>query len=343
MEKKEINSNWKMSIETTLFFTILLSFIMNLVWYTLRDLSIFFIIFFYIGFLFEWPFCIILSFIIAIVIAIFKKTKLLIFEDKIIIRRFGFFIEIPNNSLICFHTKRNKIGYNNLQYTIRKRYIVYYNEKKEKKMLRLYDFSRSDIETFFEKWRIQQNENISPFEKSEIVYKAEREPYLFQLNPGYILNKEKSSILKNSIIELLFSCFGVLIIYLTKSDISLMPVVGLIITILSVLMFLTEPLRLYFLCQRGDTCPKNITYVGTFIIVDNHSFHLNNIIKVKMTSPRKRSTSIYPTQYFLYFEKNDGTRVRYWLGSESSFSEYSELCNFIADSLIIYSKKLKFI
>lgn len=59
-------------------------------------------------------------------------------------------------------------------------------------MLRLYDFSRSDIETFFEKWRIQQNENISPFEKSEIVYKAEREPYLFQLNPGYILNKEKN-------------------------------------------------------------------------------------------------------------------------------------------------------
>lgn len=340
---KEIKSNWKMTIETILFFTIILGIILNLSWYAFKFLSAGFIVFYYIQFLLEWPFCLITGFVLAVIIALFRKTSITMSDDIILIKRFGFLMEIPKADLIRFHTKRTQIGYDWLQYTIRRRYIVYYNEKKEEKLIRLYDFNASDIETFFEKWRIQQSEHISPLEKSEIVYEAQRDPYSFYLSPDDILSSEKRSLLKIAIIELIFSLSGILVIFLTKNEISLMPLVGLVITILSILMLLIEPVRFYLLHKRGRTCPKSITYMGTFIMVDNNRFCLNEIMEIKMTSPRKKSNSIYPTQYFLCIEPKDGKKIRYWLGSESSFHEYSELCSFVADSMITFSEKFRFI
>lgn len=342
MKKMEIKSSWKMTLETILFFTIILGFILYFSWYALRFLSAGFISFFFLQILLEWPFSLVTGFVIAVIIAFYRKTSITMLDDVILIKRFGYLMEIPKVDIIRFHTKRTQIGYNWLQYTIRRRYLVYYNEKKEEKMLRLYDFNASNIEAFIEQLRLQLSETISPLEKSEMVYEAQRDPDSFHLLPEDILNNEKRSILKIAIFELILSLIGVILILLTENDVSFLPLVGFVISFFSILLLLVEPIRLYLLHKRGKTCPRNITYIGTFIVIDHNHYRLNEITEVKMTSPRKKSNSIYPTQYFLCIELNNGTRVRYWLGSESSFSEYSELCRFVSDSMMIFAEKFKY-
>lgn len=149
MKKMEIKSSWIMTLETILFFTIILGFILYFSWYALRFLSVGFISFFFLQILLEWPFSLVTGFVIAIIIAFYRKTSITMLDDVILIKRFGYLMEIPKVDIIRFHTKRTQIGYNWLQYTIRRRYLVYYNEKKEEKMLRLYDFNASNIEAFF--------------------------------------------------------------------------------------------------------------------------------------------------------------------------------------------------
>lgn len=341
--ENEIKSNWRMTVEVILIYTLSIAIISNLSWLFLEESLLKISIIYHIYTLFTWPYCILTGFVIALVIAYCRRTILTISEGVVKIKRFGKLLVIPQRNIIRIQAKNIRVGYYWFVYTIRKKYIVFYDGNGNKKKHRLYDFNEKDIEEFFEKWRYQESQNTSLQEKAKSKYEAQQDPCVFKLKPEQIIKDEKKSIMRIAIIELMIAISGVFLILITKgSEKSLMPIVGLVISLLAIMMLLFESIRIYHVNKRGPTCPRDILYKGTLISFDDADFNINEIVKITMTSPRKKSDSIYPTHYFISFELQDMTKIKFWIGSESSFADYSKLCDFIASSMMSSPKKLNF-
>lgn len=65
------------------------------------------------------------------------------------------------------------------------------------------------------------------------------------------------------------------------------------------------------------------------------------IEKIRLTSPRKKSSSIFPVQRYIYVSANGMTK-KYWLGSEVSFRAYGSLCRSLELSMVLHPSKLRY-
>ncbi|WP_078712867.1 hypothetical protein [Anaerorhabdus furcosa] len=90
------------------------------------------------------------------------------------------------------------------------------------------------------------------------------------------------------------------------------------------------------------TCTREITYKGTFFSIDDVNFSINEMKKTMMTSPRKKSDSIYQIHYFISLELQDTKKIKFWIESKASFEDYFMLCEFFTSAIMLCPEKLNF-
>ncbi len=106
-----------------------------------------------------------------------------------------------------------------------------------------------------------------------------------------------------------------------------------------VILLFAEYLGLYVRRKIGA---EKISIDGEHLRIDGRYYSYLGIQKIRLTSPRKKSSSIFQTHRYLYILDGEGKR-KYWLGSEASFDEYDRLCKSLERAMVSYPEKLEYI
>lgn len=115
----------------------------------------------------------------------------------------------------------------------------------------------------------------------------------------------------------------------------------LFLTLLA-LMLLALLLAMYIgLARKRGICAERIVTDGEHLTIGGDYYSYAYIEKIRLTSPRKKSSSIFPVQRYIYVSANGMTK-KYWLGSEVSFRAYGSLCRSLELSMVLHPSKLRY-
>lgn len=215
----------------------------------------------------------------------------------------------------------------------------------------LYGFSEKDLEHLLTAIRNCQSDSLTEEEKTAIaeqyseeawnaLMKGTENPYEFQLPSILLISREKSSLKKIGAI-LLCAMLAVALLdahALLSEGMLTMQLLFLTVLILPVPFFLlviSVGLR-----RKRSICAEKIIIGKSYLQIHDRTYSYSYIRQLYLTSPRKKSSSIFPVQRYMYLTTLEGKR-KYWLGSEASFGEYHRLCASLEQALISSPDKLK--
>lgn len=108
--------------------------------------------------------------------------------------------------------------------------------------------------------------------------------------------------------------------------------------IVAAAFIIDSPVRIVSFCRRKAMCPSSIRISSAGLHIDNEYFPYGRIDKITLT--RERKAAILPMQHFLMIQA--GGRKKYWLGSDSSYPEYSSFCSTLQKAMVFSPNKLEY-
>lgn len=117
----------------------------------------------------------------------------------------------------------------------------------------------------------------------------------------------------------------------------------LFLTLLALMLLIFVFATYAGLSKKRKICAERIVIDGDHILVGIDYYSCSVIEKIRLTSPRKKSDSVFPVQRYMYISSEGKTR-KYWLGSEvSSRGLYGSFCVSLEQAMVLYPDKLKYI
>ncbi len=217
---------------------------------------------------------------------------------------------------------------------------------------RLYGFRERDLEKVLEAIHNAVTAHLTDEEKaaiteeyineaSEALIQGRKGNNEFSLPASSLIKKEKEYLKKSSLAAAgIIILVGIMDLYaiLVNHAFSL----KLLYLTMLALMLLALMLAAYInLSRKQSICAERIVTDGEHLTVGEDYYSYSCIKKIRMTSPRKKSGSIFPVQRYMYVSAN-GTTKKYWLGSEVSFRAYESLCRSLELSMVSNPSRLKY-
>lgn len=289
----------------------------------------------------QWPIGILTGILIAAVVVLLRRTTVLVTRDSVIIRRIGKKIQLSIND---FHEpvirRKQYLLFGVLKKITLKIYLNFFY-RNGTKAYRLFEFSEVELEQVIQSIREQCSENMPVEEKLAVQdsfnnMQEDSPSNMFSLSPEEIGQYERKTILKiGGICIILLAVMMIFILCGIDSFKVIFSVLLLCIMLGATLVLL---LRLSWKIKR---CPESIRVGGNAVWVGEKYFSYTSVSDISMTSPRKKSDSIYPVQYWMTIKEN-GEKYKYWLGSQASYGEYRHLCKIFEQALLMYPNKLRY-
>ena len=221
------------------------------------------------------------------------------------------------------------------------------------KRCRLYGFGEKDLERALEAVRKAQAEHMTDEEKAAIVkeYSDEVSEALiqgregeneFQLPASVLMKKERKYLRKISLIMVGIVC-AVAMLDVKEIFVNRTFSMKLVYMTLLAFMLLVCVIVMYAgLIIRRGLCGERIVIDGDHLKVGGDYYSYSCIETIRLTSPRKRSSSVFPVQRYMYVSAGGRTK-KYWLGSEVSFREYESLCGRLEQGMILSPAKIRYL
>ena len=323
--------------------------------------------------LFHWPKGLFWSMTVSAGILFLRHTTVEIGTEKINIRRVG--------HQECFHLsqflsssviRKTHIGSYSKFVTV-KCYLVFETPQGIQRC-RLYGFGEKDLERTLEAVKNARIRHFSAEEKTAIVteytqrasrntgslpgagglrpsmYTNEAADALihgrtgnneFLLPASELIDKEKECLRKISLITAgIVILVGIMDLY--AIFVNQILTLRLFFLTLLALMLLALLLAMYIdLARKRSICAERIVTDGEHLTIGGDYYSYAYIEKIRLTSPRKKSSSIFPVQRYIYVSANGMTK-KYWLGSEVSFRAYGGLCRSLELSMVLHPSKLRY-
>lgn len=239
-----------------------------------------------------------------------------------------------------------------LKFITVKCYLVFRGTGSLKKR-RLYGFREKDMEKLLAAVRARQARQLTAEERlaiakryseenSEAIIDGTKSVNEFGLPAALLLLKEKKLLGK---ITLIFLGIGLVVGWLDARTIIAGNPMSLnlaFITVAAIGMFLSLPVLYIRLYARSRKCAERLVIDGDGLQVNGKVYSYSAVRKIKMTSPRKTSDSIFPVQYYLYIETMEEKKT-YWLGSAVTFPSYEKMCRNLEQAMVYHPHKLRYI
>ena len=210
--------------------------------------------------------------------------------------------------------------------------------------VRLYGFGEKAFERLANDIRRMQSENLPLEEKISSETQSLYEPIVLLSADGSdgsyfvphekIIHGEKKLIGKIAAISI---AIAAVLAFIGLDGAGFKEMIALII---AACMAVSCPFLLIGCVKRAKLFPEKIEISGEHLYIGGEHFTLTGIDCAVLTSPRKKSDSIYPVQYYLKIK--DGGKVhKYWLGSSLLCENYyGELCKEMSRAFAMFPKKL---
>lgn len=300
----------------------------------------------------HWPNGLLWGMFVSGVIVCLRWTTIEIEKDRICICRVGY---RKCFDLTCFldSTLKRKMHIGSYSKYMTVKCYLLFAAQDGIKTCSLYGFGEKELERVLEAIRTAQAKNLSEEEKTAIVkeYSDEVSEALIQgresenefLLPASDLIRKEKVLLRR--ISLLVAVIAILIGIIDTHEIFVRQTFSvqlLLITMLAVILPVFMIVMYAGLGRKRRSCAERIVIDGSHLQVGRHYYSYAGIEAVRLTSPRKRSSSIFPVQRYLYICAA-GKTTKYWLGSESSFGAYESLCESLERGMVLYPDKLRYV
>lgn len=335
----KIQSNKSLMLLATLIWGVVFGCIISIAAYFV-DLFFYVPLPYYLSRLFEWPECLVLGVAIAFFYILSRRTTVAVTKEQVQIQRGLKKWQFPAASFYNTDTQKKMIGYNLFVFYYVKRYLVF-KEGSEKKKCRIYDMTEDRLLQIVQAVREQNNANMTIEEKIDIqmLLDDETERTEFVLDGNTLYGKEKKFLfftakLWAGITAVL--CLILLIGYRAGSAVQPMFV---ILLVLSACLLLALPFQILHLKKKSKTCPGRIIITSDRFCAGGQWHSYSAVLQIKLTSPEKKSSSIYPVQHYMQIVENGG-KTKYWMGSEASYGSYRQLCKCLEEAAFAYPGKV---
>lgn len=301
--------------------------------------------------LFRWPAGFFFGIIVSAGIIFSMRTVVEIEGEKIHIGRFrrreSFWLEQFISSSV---SRKDHIG-SFIKYTTVKCWLIF-DTTNEVKRCRLYGFGEQDLEAVLEAVRSRQAECLTDEEKAAIIQEYEREASEalihgeeggneYRFPSEILIKKEKKCLGRISLVTLAAAAAAAI---LDAQAILVRNTFSLQLMFLTMCVFMLVCLVIALgagLAVKKRICAERIIIEGEFLWVGGRNYSYSGIQKIRLTSPRRRSSSVFPVQRYMYVA-SEGKTEKYWLGSEVSFGCYGMFCRSLELAMVRYPDKLKY-
>lgn len=277
--------------------------------------------------------------IAAVLTALFRRTSVGIGRDYVYVKRIGVNVRCSADKSIVPKSDISSSTVEMMKITTYKCGLVL-----DGRYVRLYGFGAGTFERLANEIRLMKSENIPLEEKisaetqtlyeSKVLLSVDGFDGEYGVSRDKIISGEKKLVGKIAAIGI--ACAAVLV-FIGLDGGGFKEAAALII---AVCMVISCPFMLIGCFKRAKLFPEKIEISGEHLYIGDEHFTLASIDYAKLTSPRKKSDSIYPVQYYLKIR--DGEKLhKYWLGSSLLCQScYNDLCAEMSKAFAMYPKKL---
>ena len=338
-QEQRIQSNVSRMFIAMLIWGVVFGCVISIVAY-FTNLFLAFPIPYYLSRMFEWPECLVLGFAIAFLYVLSRRTTVTVTKEQIQIQRGFKKWQFPVASFYNTDTQKKMIGYNLFVFYYTKRYLVF-KEASEKKKYRIYDITENRLEQIVQCIREQNNANLTIEEKIDIqtLLDDETERTEFVLNGNTLYGKEKKFLFFTAKLWIgIIAVLSLILLIDYKASSTVRPMFVLLL-VLFVCMLLVLPFQILILKKKSKNCPGRIIITSDRFFVGGKSYSYSSVLQIKLTSPEKKSSSIYAVQRYMQIVESGGKK-KYWMGSDTSYGSYRQLCKCLEEATFAYPGKV---
>lgn len=297
---------------------------------------------YYLGKMLEWPSCLVLGFFIAFLYVLGRRTTVTVAGEGVQIQRGLHKWQLQAGSFYTTDTKKKMIGYHIFALYFVKRYLVFKESSKEKKY-RIFDVTGQRLEEIVQCIREENNAGLSIEEKIDIqeMLDDETERTEFVLDGQEIYRKEKKFFLSVAKLWGMAMLVFVLILMVDYAANSGVDFLMAFFAVLVACLLIALPFQILYIKKKSETCPGHIVITSDRFFVGGQSYSYASVSQIRLTSPRKKSSSIYAVQHYMWIKK-DGVRKKYWMGSDNSYGHYRQLCQCLEEAFFAYPGKIQY-
>lgn len=285
--------------------------------------------------------CVAVGITAAAVIQLFRFTRVSVLKDSVTVKRL-FSKKVYGLGSNYFHEKtESRRGFFSV-HTFYRRYLIINDIHKNISVIRLYGFTESGLLSLADNIHENQVELIDSPTKEKMIRDTWDEKMRFEIPVSEIMRLEWKSV---RFISLIFAGLmaAVTVILLLVDNSSYNTIKGFAYMLILTVCILEIPFEIFRTVKNSKRCPQYIELVGEHLMIGENHFMVPDVEKAIITSPDRKSNSIYPVQRYIII-KTDIQKYKFWLGSESSMDleTYKIICGYLRYTFIEYPSKLKF-
>lgn len=284
--------------------------------------------------------CVAVGVIAAAVIQLFRFTSVSVLKDEVLIKRLGR-KKVYGLASATFHAKTESRRGLFSVHTFYRRYLIVDFKHGNMATVRLYGFTASSLYGLAENIHENQIELIDSPSKEKMIRNTWDEKLRFEVPVSEIIRLEWKSVRFISLIFVGLMAAVTVILFLTDNN-SYNTIKSWAFALILIVCILEIPFEIFRTVKNSKRCPQYIELVGEHLMIGENHFMVTDVEKVTITSPDRKSNSIYPVQRYIIIN-TDTQKYKFWLGSESSMDveTYRIICGYFRYAFIEYPSKLK--
>lgn len=309
-------------------------------------------LFYYLRVLVRWPGVMCTALIITVIRCLFRRTKVTLSGDTVIIRRLRHTERLVLADFIRPKTVESYINIHFIGWVFRRRYLIFRDAAGKDVKYRLFEYSEKDLNQVMQLLtRVNNLEHLAEDDKTEIMMNAFQNTTEIAIDPRHIWSIMARRLLILCVISL--AVFGVSL-FLFYQMLTIPPQYDTASALLAVIGYgsiLFSLCSLFVLCRVLWTlsinavlrlsCPQKISFAGNMLQIDHNTYSVNRIRQIVMNPPARKLPLF--GHYQITIITTEGTH-KYWLGNTEGLSHgtWQTLCRNMQSLLISCPAKLTY-
>lgn len=299
-----------------------------------------------------WPNVMFTALIITIIRCVFRRTKVTLSGDTVIIRRARHTDSLALTDFIRPHTVNSFVGFHYVGWVFRKRYLIFQNAAGKEVKYRLYEYSEKDLNQAMQLLtRVTRTEQLDEADKTEMIMNAFQNTAEIPINPKQLWNRMLRRlgllcILSAAVFFIFLWLFYRMLFLPPQYDNGsvLLMIIGygsILLSLCSLILLCRSLCALIVNAMLHASCPQKIAFTGNMLQIDHTMYSANRIQQVIMNPPAKKLP--FFGHYQITIIAVDGTH-KYWLGDTTGLGHgnWETLCRKMQGLLISSPAKLTY-
>lgn len=305
-------------------------------------------LFYYVLRLFAWPGVMVTALVITVIRCIFRRTRVTLSGDTVIIRRLRHTDRLLLADFIRPKTVESFVSVHYAAWVFRKRYLIFRDSAGKEIKYRLYEYSEKDLDQVMQLiTRVSRTEHLVEDDRTEIMMNSFQYDAAVPIDPrrlwGRMAGRLALFLVCSPVVFVVSTCLYYEMLFVPPYNSSVfLQIIGygcIVLSLCSLFLLCRALWTLAVNAVQKTSCPQRIAFVGNMLQIDQTMYSVNRIQQVTMTSPAKKLPLF--GHYQINIVTLDGTR-RYWLGNTAGLGNdtWQTLCRHMQRFLVSCPAKL---